>query len=189
MSIVSQAASLTPPTVTKSLLRRPTQGRKYDDMEENDTPRSGKRAKVTFGTDVEIRLTRDWEKAPEYIQEEVRRALDKHVMGDNSYYNRVKDIYGTKKTAKDEASDDVLQSYTAALLSNVSSLNKSCSDLVFAVLNSSWLGRQDEYIRLYIRFLANLVSVQGVFLADTLRMLVENLTIGKWPLCKYFVHS
>lgn len=179
MSTVSQAAGLTTPAVTKPLLRRPTLGRKYDDMEEVSTPKSGKRAKVTFDSDVEVRVMGEWEKAPEFIQEEVRRALERHVMGDSSIYVQVKDIYRRYKNSEDEPSDTTLQNYTAALLSNVSSLNKSRSDLVYAVLNSQWLGRQEDYIRLYVRFLANLVSAQGVFLADTLRMLVENLTIGK----------
>ena len=181
MSTASQAAGLTPPAVTKPLLHRSTLGRKYDDMEEINTPRPGKRAKVTFDSNVEVRVMGEWEKAPEFIQEEVRHALDKHVTGDSSIYIQVKDIYGRDKNTEDEPSDITLQNYTAALLSNVSSLNKSRSDLVFAILNSQWLGRQENYIKLYVRFLANLVSAQGLFLADTLQMLVENLTIGKKP--------
>lgn len=179
MSTVSQAVGLTPSAALKPLLHRPTLGRKNDDMEEISTPRPAKRAKVAFDSDVQVRVMEEWEKAPEFVQEEVRWALENHAIGDNSIYTQLIDIYGRDKRIEEEPSDTVLQNYTAALLSNVSSLNKSCSELVFAVLSSQWLGRQEQYIKLYVRFLANLVSAQGMFLADTLRMLVENLTIGK----------
>lgn len=122
----------------------------------------------------------DWdnEKAPQLIQEEVRRALEQHALGDNSGYNQLKDVYVAKSKAEDAPSTTTLRNYTQALLGNVSSLNRSCSGLVQVILESQWLGRQNDYFTLYVRFLANLVSAQGVFLVDVLRMLVGNFAAG-----------
>lgn len=167
-----------PMPVMKPLLRRPTLIRKRDEIEDEVPSSPGKRPKVSFDSNVEVRVMGDWEKAPQLIHEEVHRALEQHALGDNSGYNEVKNVYVAKSKVEDEPSSTTLRNYTQALLANVSSLNKSCSGLVHAILESRWLGRQDDYFTLYVRFLANLVSAQGVFLADVLRMLVGNLAAG-----------
>lgn len=168
--------ALTP--VIKPLLRRPTLIRKRNDVEDETPSGLGKRSKVSFDSKVEVRVVEDWEKAPQLIQEEVRHALEQHALGDNSGYNQVKEIYAVKSKVEDEPSTTTLRNYTQALLGNVSSLNKSRSSLVHAVLESQWLGRQDDYFTIYVRFLANLLSAQGVFIPDVLRMLVGNLAAG-----------
>ncbi|MCJ1463285.1 hypothetical protein MMC07_001891 [Pseudocyphellaria aurata] len=171
--------STTTPTsrpVIKPLVRRPSLIRKREGFEDKTPSSLGKRPMVSFDSNVEVRVIRDWEKAPQLIQEEVRCALEQHALGDPSDYNQVKDIYAAKSKVEDEPSTSTLQNYTQALLGNVSLLNKSCSSLVYAVLESQWLGRQDSYFTLYVRFLANLASAQGVFVVDVLRMLVANLT-------------
>lgn len=179
MSALSRASRPVPPSVTKTLQRRPTLVRKRSGVEDDSPPSPEKRAKVSFDSNVEVRVLGDWEKAPQLIQEEVRHALEQHTLGDKSGYLRVKDVYAVKDKVEDEPSNITLRNYTSALLGNVSSLNRSCSDLVYAVLKHQWLARLDDYVNLYIRFLANLVSAQGVFLADVLRMLVDNLRTGR----------
>lgn len=44
------------------------------------------------------------------------------------------------------------------------------------IIRSEWLGRSDDYVSLFTRLLANIVTAQGMFLADVLKMLVDNLT-------------
>lgn len=173
--------SAPPPTVKQSLLRRPTLVRKRDDtdMEFDAPPSPGKRAKVSFDSEVQVRVVDEWEKAPELIREEVRRALEKRAAGDDSGYDTVVEIYTAKSTGEDAPSPKTIKNYTVALLGNVSLLNKSASSLVHALLNSQWLGRDEAYIKLYIRLLGNLVSAQAGCLTDVLRMLVNNLTSGK----------
>lgn len=163
----------------KSLLRRPTLVRKREDDDEAPPSSPGKKARVTFDSDVEVRLVSAWEKAPHLIQEEVRRAFTKRALGDDSGYDKLKDIYSKKNPNEEEMGSVTLKHYTIALLANVSALNKSNSDLVHIVLSGDWLARTDDYVNLYVRLLANLVSAQGVFLADVVRMLVNNLTAGK----------
>ena len=167
------------PTPTKPLLRRPTLVRKRDETEDGSSPAPAKRAKVTFDDTVEVQDLHEWEKAPELILEEVRRAIQRHTQGEDSGYDDLKSVYTAKGKGKKEVSSATMKSYTMALLSNVSSLNKSCSDLVYAVLNSEWLGREEDYVRAFMRLMANIVSSHGMFVTDVLRMLVENLTGGE----------
>lgn len=179
MSTLSRVAKPAPAPVIEPLLRRPNLVRKRNDIE-GDTPSSPeKRPKVSFDPNVEVRVMSDWENPPQFIQEEVRRALEQHAQGDDSaYYHQVIEIYAAKSNDEDNPSITTIRNYTQALLGNVSSLDRSCAGLVHAVLESQWLGRQEEYFTLYVRFLANLVSAQRVFLLDVLRMLVGNLAAG-----------
>ena len=165
-------------TTPKSLLRRPTLVRKREDDEDVPPSSPGKKAKVTFDSDVEVRVVSDWELAPHLIQEEVHRAFAKRALGDNSGYDRLKDVYSRKKSNEEELSPATIRNYTISLLANISALNKSSSDLVHAVLESDWLGRTEDYVTVFVRLLANLSSAQGVFLGEVVRMLVNNLTAG-----------
>ena len=180
-SVISTIQRPEGPIVTsapKPLTRRPTLVRKRDDDDEAPPSGPGKKPRVTFDSDVEVRVVDDWEKAPHLIHEEVRRAFTKRALGDNSGYDHLKNVYAKKKLNEDENGPSTMKNYTMALLANVSLLNKSNSDLVHAVLSSDWLGRTEDYVALYVRLLANLVSAQGVFLTDVVRMLVNNLTAG-----------
>lgn len=179
MSTIQRPAGPIAAVTPKPLLRRSTLVRKREDDDEAPPSSPGKKARVTFDSDVEVRVVNDWEKAPHLIQEGVRRAFTKRTLGDDSGYDNLKDVYSKKKPNEEELGPATMKNYTIALLANVSALNKSNSDLVHAVLSSDWLGRTEDYVALYVRLLANLVSAQGVFLADVVRMLVNNLTAGK----------
>jgi len=176
MSTILRPAGPVVSATPKPLLRRPNLVRKRDDGEYELPSSPGKRAKVTFDSDVEVRVVDDWEKAPKIIYEGVRRAFAKRLLGDSSGYEKVKDIFAVKRNEADEPSSATLKSYTLALLGNVSALTKSNSDLVHTVLKSEWLGRREDYVALYVRLLANLASTQGIFLGEIMRMLVGNIT-------------
>ena len=187
-SITATAQRTATPTLPlpnlKDIPRRQTLIRKRDDTDldlSSDTIslNSGKRAKVTFNDNVDVRVITS-EKAPEVIREEVRRVLERHAVGDDRAYDIVKEVYAKKHSEDDAPTPKTLKSYTAALLSNVSTLNRSCSDLVAAVLNSEWLGRDENYVRLFLRFLAALSTTQRCYLDDILGMLVKSLTNGRF---------
>lgn len=176
MSTIQRPAGPVAAATPKPLLRRSTLVRKREDDDEAPPSSPPKKSRVTFDSDVEVMVVSAWEKAPHLIQEEVRRAFTKRVSGDDSGYDKLKDVYSRNKANEEGMDPATMKNYTIALLANVSALNKSNSDLVHAVLNSDWLGRTEDYVALYVRLLANLVSSQGVFLADVVRMLVNNLT-------------
>lgn len=165
------------PAAAKSLTRPTTLIGKRNQTDDESSPIPAKREKVTFDETVQVQDLYEWEKAPEVISEGVRRAIQRHAQGDNAAYNEVKGVFDARGDQTKDISPATMRSYTNALLSNVSSLNKSCSDLVHAVLNSEWLGREDDYIKIYVRLVVNVASAQGNFLADVLRMLVENLGV------------
>ena len=168
--------TMTPTSTPKQLPRRSTLVRKRDSDDEHIASSPGKKAKVTFDSDVEVRLVDDWEDAPEIIYDEVQRAFTKRALGDSSGYEKIKAIYVAKTECDDIPSPKTIKNYTKALLGNISGLTKTNSDLIQTVLDSEWLGRQEDYVSLYMRLLANLASVQGNFLGEILRMLVDNLT-------------
>ena len=128
------------------------------------------------------------EKSAAVVREEVRRALQRHISGtDSEAYDRIKEIFAAdpKHTADDGSlpydlpSHGTLKNHLMGLLSNVASLDRSCNGLVHAVLNSEWLGRDESYIKLFIRFLGNLAAAQGTYLGAVLKMLVNYL--GELP--------
>ncbi|KAI4105827.1 MAG: hypothetical protein L6R37_002472 [Teloschistes peruensis] len=172
----SRPVGPTPSQITTKLPPSPTLVRKREDDNDLESSSLTKRYRVTFDSDVEVRIIEKWEKSPAVIQDAVRRALQSHTTGDNSGYEKVKAIYAPPEDGQEHASHIAIRNHTAALLSNVCMLNKDCADLVHSVLSSDWLGRSDDYVHLFVQFLANLVSAQGLFLADALRVLVENLT-------------
>lgn len=180
MSTIQRTVGPVAAATPKPPLRRPTLVRKREEDDDEAPPSSpGKKARVTFDSDVEVRVVSDWEKAPHLVHEEVRRAFAKRALDDDSGYDKLKDVYSKKKRDEEELSPVTIKNYTVSLLANVSALNKSNSDLVHAVLSSDWLGRTEDYVALFVRLLANLSSAQGVFLEDVVRMLVSNLTAGK----------
>ncbi|KAL9638352.1 MAG: hypothetical protein Q9164_001602 [Protoblastenia rupestris] len=176
MPAPSQSSGTIITSTPKLAPRRPSLVRKRDDDEEPPPSSPSKRSRVTFDSDVEVRSVGEYEKAPELIQEEVRSALEKRAWGDDSGYESIKAVYSRQEDEDDDPSPTTLRNYTIALLSNISSLNKSTADLIRTVLKSEWIGRDEEYVSLFVRLLANIVTAQGSFLADTLRMLVDNLT-------------
>jgi RNA polymerase I-specific transcription initiation factor RRN3 len=164
------------------------------DAGSRDGPAPRKRARVQFEPEVKTRHlppteNRDEnEKSTAVIREEVRRAIHRHVSGtDSEAYDRVKEIFtiDPKKVEEDGSMPYDMPSHTSikrhlmGLLSNVAALDRSCSGLVHAVLGSEWLGRDDSYVRLFVRFLGNLSAAQGGYLRSVLKMLVNYLGEGK----------
>ncbi|RAH82538.1 RNA polymerase I-specific transcription initiation factor RRN3 superfamily [Aspergillus japonicus CBS 114.51] len=166
------------------------------ETEYNPSPR--KRARVKFEPEVEMRELPYYERAPEQeskpeksasvVREEVRRAIQRHVSGtDSEAYDRIKELFSVDPRRPDEDHlllSDVptptsLRYHLMGLSSNVAALDRSCNGLVQAVLNSVWLGRDESYIKLYIRFLGNLSAAQGIYLGPVLKMLVNYM--GELP--------
>ena len=186
MSVVSRPTNTNTTSTPKQTPHRPTLVRKRDDTSEQASINSAKRIKVTFDSDVKVRTVDDWETGPEAVHAEVRRAFAKRAVGDSSGYERIKSVYSADNADDDEPTPKMMKNYTMALLANVPALTKSNSDLVYVLLKSEWLGRKEDYIAPFVRLLANLVSTQGMFLGETMRMLVGNLVAvppssGKLP--------
>ncbi|KAI9811368.1 MAG: hypothetical protein M1827_005528 [Pycnora praestabilis] len=182
-AIPRQAVALPAPVVKRIPRQSNLSGtvRKRDDSDmdldrDGESPSPSKRPKVAFDAAVDVRIVDEWEKNLETIREEVRRAIEKRGRGDSSEYDRLKEVFSTSPTDNDAPSPTSMRYYTLALLGNVSMLNKSCSGVVHAILKSEWLGREETYVALYIRFLGNLVSVQAGYIRLVLKMLITALS-------------
>lgn len=114
------------------------------------------------------------------VREEIRIAIQQHLdskaaAGKDDDYNQVKAIFTTNPYQPDEdtPSNSLLDKYLLGLINNVALLNKSCSDLVYAAIEMSWLPRSDAFVSRYTRFLANIVSTHGGYVTPVLEMLVS----------------
>lgn len=168
-----------------------------------------KKARVKFEPEVEVRFLKDERernagnkersggnggevgKSTAVVREEVRRAIQRHVTGTASEaYDRVKEVFlaDPKKAGDDEEGDEEfelpspesLRNHLLGLLSNVSALDRRCNELVNAVLGSEWLGRDESYVKLFVRFLGNLAAAQGGYLGPVLKMLVNGFADGMY---------
>jgi RNA polymerase I-specific transcription initiation factor RRN3 len=154
-----------------------------DDLAEG-LPPTKKRPRVQFDRDVKMHDHNSSEKSLAVVREEVRGAIHRHVaMSESEAYDRIKGIFITDPRqqgedsllAYDSPTHTSLKNHLLGLLSHVASLDRSCSGLVNAIINSAWLGRDESYVKLYIRFLGNLAAAQGTFLGPVLKMLATNL--------------
>ncbi len=192
----------TPPTITKPikpLLRRATLSGKVRTRDEAgldryssslSTPSSpSKRARtVTFNPMVEEQIftssptALDIAKNLDVVRFEVRKSLDEHIKGRKEEgYNAIKQIFAVKSKRGGEEfaerSQD-LKSHLLALTSYVSLLGRQCSDLIKAILECDWIGRDEIFAKIYVQFLGNLASAQGAWIGSVLGMLVDKF-IGR----------
>ncbi|EER29415.1 RNA polymerase I specific transcription initiation factor RRN3 family protein [Coccidioides posadasii C735 delta SOWgp] len=147
---------------------------------EMDTPGKGPGQQAVISGDVGAPA---YEKSTALVREEVSRAIQRHLVGDSDAYDRVKEIFSVDPKALEVDGSPVydlpthtsLKNHLLGLLSNVSALDSACSGLVHAVLDSEWLGRDEAYVKLFVRFLGTLAAARGGYLTAVLRMLVNNL--------------
>ncbi|KAJ5167736.1 uncharacterized protein N7482_003330 [Penicillium canariense] len=154
-----------------------------------DAPPSKKRARVTFDENIQTHSWNQNDPASKsgislaMVREEVRRAIHRHVSsGESETYDQIKEIFTAdpKKAGDSLYSYDIpthtsLKHHLMGLLSHIASLDRNCSSLVHAVLESEWLGRDEPYVKLFIRFLGNLAAAQGTYLGVIFKMLVSKL--------------
>ncbi|KAF2281177.1 RNA polymerase I-specific transcription initiation factor RRN3 [Westerdykella ornata] len=133
-----------------------------------------KRRRVTFDPEVDVHIFPDVnEKSLELVGEEVRRALEKHAVGDNSTYDQIRGLFAAKPSSPDAPSSSLLQKYLTALNHNVTLLDHKCSGLVHGIVDSSWIARNEHYVRSFRALLRSLLSVQPGYTGGVLHMLVN----------------
>ncbi|KAF2682805.1 hypothetical protein K458DRAFT_478734 [Lentithecium fluviatile CBS 122367] len=133
-----------------------------------------KRRRVTFDPDVDVRIIVDPnEKSLELVGEEVQRALERHAIGDTIAYDQIRSLFAEKPTSSNAPLTRVLHKYLVALTNNAPLLDHSRRGLVHAIIDCSWIARNDDFVRSYRRFLSSLLSVQPGFTSTVLSMLVN----------------
>lgn len=126
------------------------------------------------------------------IRNEIRDALDRHAQGQDEDYDLLKQtLQGKHVSYRDDDDDDddnhnhndgsvaiakqrqELKGYFLALTAFAPRLGRSCDGLVRSLLQCQWLGRDDQFAKIYIQFLAALVSAQGPRLTQVLSMIID----------------
>ncbi|GAP83537.1 putative RNA polymerase I specific transcription factor [Rosellinia necatrix] len=156
-----------------------------------------KRARVEFDLE-NIEVHEIGARSVEEIRKEIRDALDRHTQGEDEDYDMLKQTLQGKTVSynddgnedgddDDEYTDSVavakqrqeLKAYFIALTSFTPRLGRSCDGLVKSLLQCQWLGRDDQFAKIYIQFLAALVSAQGPRLTQVLSMIVEKFSVSR----------
>ncbi|KAF2266008.1 RNA polymerase I-specific transcription initiation factor RRN3 [Lojkania enalia] len=133
-----------------------------------------KRRRVTFDPEVDVHILPDVnEKSLELVGEEVRRALERHEEGDNADYDQIRQLLGLKPTSADAPLTSLLQKYVIALTNHAPLLDRKCTSLVHAIIDSSWIARNEQFVRCYRHLLWSLLSVHPGYTSSVLHMLVN----------------
>lgn len=143
---------------------------------------------MAFDDNVDVRIMEDWSSKPlDLVKEEVNTAIDAHRRSgddkDDSGYEQLRMMFvnaagshgrdGPDSVALDAPSTALLKKYLLALIGRVSDL-KACANLVTAVLQINWLGREDTFVALYVRFLGALGTAVPGYLRSMLERMVRH---------------
>ncbi|KAK0260040.1 DNA independent RNA polymerase I transcription factor [Friedmanniomyces endolithicus] len=188
----SAGAMLPPPT---SLHRRPTLGLKRDSSFLDTDDEAGlssqtKRLKVAFSPKVDVRIMDDWsEKSYDLVKEEVRLGIEQHLApGDRRegvHYAKLLQVFGQHVGSDEAPSGGLLKKYLLAINARVNALGQ-CTELVGAILDLAWLGRDDVFDNLYVRFLMGLATAHSKYVSSIMEKLVSHFarlpaSLGRLP--------
>ncbi|KAH9996945.1 RNA polymerase I-specific transcription initiation factor RRN3 [Xylariaceae sp. FL0662B] len=166
-------------------------------MSSPQSPR--KRQRVEFDLN-NIEIHEIGTRSVDEIKQEIRTALDRHDKGDDEDYDLLKEtLSGKQMSYGDEEDEDVdpalpskrrqeLRVYLITLASFSPRLGRSCDGLIKSVLQCQWLGRDDQFAKVYVQFLAALVSAQGARLTQVLSSIVEKFADSRpsdWAVSDY----
>lgn len=171
-----------------TIKRRSTLKRSFEDSSEMNIPSSpSKRSRVTFDSDVEFVSADDEDEIePLLVREEIRRAIQRHLLGDNDTYERVKSIFSADPRKDSAPSALAVRVHLSSLLAHVDRL-KGCQGLVKAAIYTEWVGRDERFVNLHTKFLGNIAAAQAGYTEMVMRSLVELLGKQKTrrlPHCK-----
>lgn len=182
VSLASPLGAMPPPPTP---LERPPYGLKRDSSyldadDEAGLSLSTKRLKVAFDPKVDVRIMDDWtDKSFDLVKEEVRLAIDRHnapaERKDEVHYAKLLELFSHDPSSADALRPKLLKKYLLAVHARVNSLG-DCGKLVMAILDQSWLGRDDVFVSLYTKFLCDTASAHSRFNAAIIDRLVSNLS-------------
>lgn len=192
VSLAAPAGAMLPPPTP---LKRPTLGLKRDSSYLDTDDEAGlstatKKLKVAFSPNVDVRIMEDWtEKSFGLVKEEVRLGIERHLAPgsarDDTQYIRLLQTLGQDVESSEAPSGKLLKKYLLAIDTRVSAMGE-CGKLAGAILDISWLGRDDEFAGLYTRFLASLATAHSKFIPSILEKLVSHFarlpaSLGRLP--------
>jgi RNA polymerase I-specific transcription initiation factor RRN3 len=177
-------AGMASPVMPKPILRKPapvlgrrkTEGGNPTDEDLSPT----KRRKVIFD-DLNNSVHEPSTRHLRDIKAEVKKTLEERIRGEDEEYVALKKVFAAANLQRLLQDDDVpevmtqeLTDYVIALTACVGLLkSRACKGLALLILECSWLGRDEVFVKAYIQFLAALISAQGSYISTTLSMIVD----------------
>lgn len=151
-----------------------------------DAPESPTKRRKVFFDDIKNVTHEIGGRTMDEVKLEVRTALEEHLRGNDGPYDTLKESFASDKQRylppvvgeeDDTLKPHELQVYVMALTGCIPILkDKACNGLVKTILRCSWLGRDDQFVKVFTQFLAALVSAQGSYLSPVLSMMVEKFS-------------
>ncbi|RSM15672.1 hypothetical protein CEP52_000662 [Fusarium oligoseptatum] len=147
-----------------------------------EVPESPTKRRKVFFDDIRNVTYEVGRRTMDEVKLEVRTALEEHLRGNDGQYDTLKELFASDKQRylppvvgeeDDTLKPHELQVYVMALTGCIPILkDKACNGLVKTILKCSWLGRDDDFVKVFTHFLAALVSAQGSYLSPVLAMMV-----------------
>ena len=179
-----------PPTPKRPALSMKRDSSYMDTDDEASLSSSTKKLRVAFDPKIDVRIMDDWDdKSFDLVKEEVRQGIERHVAPadrrDDAQYLKLLHLLGQDVFSSDAPSTKLLSKYLLAIDARVSSLG-DCGKLVSAMLDISWVGRDDTFVGLFMRFLLDLASAHPKFIPAMTERLVANFpklpaSLGRLP--------
>jgi len=177
------------PTLTKPLRRATLSGtiRKSDDADLSSPASPSKKTRVTFKEEVEEKIMDEYAvkgRSLKVIRAETRAAIEAHVRGDSETYDTIKEVFSPRRRGDEVGEEEEerrvdMKGYLLALTGLTASLGRHCGGLVRAVVGCEWMGREEGFVDVFVRFLGSLASAQGMYVGVVLGMLVEHFHGGE----------
>ncbi|KAI7317369.1 RNA polymerase I-specific transcription initiation factor RRN3 [Hortaea werneckii] len=181
VSVATPRGAMPPPPTP--LPKRSTLGLKRDSSyldtdDASSLSNTTKKLKVAFDPNVDVRIVDDWtEKSFDLVKEEVRLGVERHLAAgdqrDDSQYIKLLQTLSQDAGSGEAPSGKLLKKYILAIDAKVSSLGE-CGKLAAAVLDLSWVGRDEVFAGLYIRFLTSLATAHSKFIPSIMQSLVAH---------------
>lgn len=181
VSFATPTAAMPPPPTP--IMKRPTLGMKRDSSfldtdDEHGLSSSFKKQRVSFNDHIDVKVMPDWnDESYDLVKEKVRLGIQRHLAladeRDDTQYARLLNLLGQEAFSADAPSTKLLHKYVMALNSRMPALG-DCGKLVMAILDISWMGREEEFVDVYINFLVILASTHGKFVSPIMDRLVAH---------------
>lgn len=171
MPSIAEVSTLPQPSGGAAPLVPALKRKRKDEKESESRPRTPvKRQKVAFNPEVNVHLLQDANEKPlVLVQEEVRKAIELHQLGDSIEYDGLKSLLKLKPTSENAPSNSLLRKYILALSGFVHAMGNNCGGLVDALINCQWLRRDEQFLVDFQRLLTTLLSANSGYIPHVLQ--------------------
>ena len=132
-------------------------------------------------------IVRDQEKSTALVREEIRHALSQPQQSRKNACWEIKEVFTLDPWNEDAPAASLVAKHLLGLSSCSSMLGQSAADLVHAALDSWWVGREESFVIIYLRFLGSLVSAHTGYTKKVLEMLVRKFLDRKFIFLLLFI--